>query len=95
MLRADAVNRDSGKLEALRHFPMVESNFSITWSHDDRYLAYVGNREIVVLDSNTLEVVVAYEDQLSCFVGFSPSDEYLALGSWTQGTVVSTAVWRR
>lgn len=94
-LRVDVVNRETGEVRSVAPFPYGGTNFSIAWSHDDRYLAYVGNREIVVLDSNTLEFVVAYEDQYPCFVGFSPTDEYLALGSWTQGTVVSTSVWRK
>lgn len=61
---------------------------SIGWSPDEKQLAINGDHRCWVLELPELTVQHEFPLRYPCYVGFSPSSRFLALGSWSTSFIV-------
>lgn len=61
---------------------------SIGWSPDEKLLAVNGDHRCLVLEMPELTVRHEFPLRYPCYVGFSPSSRFLALGSWSTSFIV-------
>jgi WD40 repeat protein len=62
---------------------------SIAWSRDEETLAVNGDECFRIYSVPTLRVVRELPAQYPCFVRFSPTEDFLALGSWKKSFIIS------
>ncbi len=61
---------------------------SIGWSSDEKLIAINGDNRCMVLEMPELAVRDEFTLRYSCYVGFSPSSRFLALGAWSTSFIV-------
>jgi hypothetical protein len=71
-----------------RRVPSGGTRHSIAWSPDERLLGVNSDHSCLVLEMPSLTVRHEIPLRYSCYVGFSPSSRFLALGSWTSSFIV-------
>lgn len=62
---------------------------SIGWSPDEKLLAVNGDHRCLVLEMPDLTVRHEFPLRYPCYMRFSPSSRFLALGSWSASFIVS------
>ncbi len=80
-------------LEAFRTVSQCEVEFggtgcSLSWSSDEMLIATNGKQKCRVLEMPSLSCRHDIRMEYPCFVGFSPSSRFLALGSWSESFIV-------
>jgi WD40 repeat protein len=79
---------DRSRIVARRAVHFGGTGCSIGWSPDERLLAINGDHRCFVLETSTLEVRHQFTLRYPCYVGFSPSSQFLAVGSWSTSVIV-------
>jgi WD40 repeat protein len=62
----------------------------LAWSQDEQSLAVNGNHACMIYSWPSLEKAYAFPIAYPCFIRFSPSKRYLAVGSWQRSYIVPT-----
>jgi WD40 repeat protein len=63
---------------------------ALGWSHDEKTLVTNGENSFRFHNVPDLTTLRSLRADCPCFAAFSPSDEYLALGSWKKSFIIST-----
>jgi WD40 repeat protein len=66
------------------------TGYSIAWSPDEKLLVVNGDNTCSVLEMPTLKLRHEFPMECPCFARFSPSSQFLALGSWTKSFIIPT-----
>jgi len=79
---------EQSQVVASRAVQFGGTKMSIGWSPDEKLLAINGDEKCFVLEMPKLTVRNEFAMRLPCYMGFSPTSKFIAVGSWRTSFII-------